>query len=115
MTTIKLTREQILAAQLRRQQVFVPQWGGEVTICEFPVAKRNELMASVLGDDGKTKVSPDIELRLFIAGMYEPAFTPQDAAELQVVSGAAVSMVAQEIMKLNGMDASAQDGARGES
>lgn len=115
MATIKLTREQILAAQLRRQQVYVPQWDGEVTICEFPVAKRNELMAGVLGDDGKAKVSPDIELRLFIAGMYDPAFTPQDAAELQMVSGAAISLVAQAIMKLNGMDNTAQDGARGES
>ena len=115
MATIKLTREQILAAQLRRQQVYVPQWDGEVTICEFPVAKRNEMMAGVMDDTGKVKISPDLELRLFIAGMYNPEFTPDDAAELQRVSSAAISLVAKEILKLNGMDSDAQDTARGES
>lgn len=115
MATIKLTREQILAAQLRTQTLYVPQWDGEVVICEFPVAKRNAMMAGVMDDTGKVKISPDLELSLFIAGMREPEFTPADAAELQRVSSAAISLVAKEILKLNGMDSDAQDNARGES
>ncbi len=111
----RVTRGQLLTAPLRTETVPVPQWGGDVVIGEFPVGKRNELMASVMGDDGKVVVSPDIELRLFIAGMVDPEFAPEDATTLQSVSGAAISLVAKEIMRLNGMDASAQDGARGES
>jgi hypothetical protein len=114
MAKLKLTREAILAAQLRTKEVDVPAWGGSVVISELPVGKRNELMAGMMDADGKIKVSPDIELRLFIAGMYDPEFTPADAAELQTISGAAVSMVAQEIMKLNGLSPDAQDEARGE-
>jgi len=108
----KLTREAILAAQLRTEDI--EAFGGTVTICEMPVGKRNALMASIMGDDGKVKVSPDIELKLFIAGMYDPAFTQDDAADLQNLSGAEVSKVAQAIMKLNGMSPDAQDEARGE-
>lgn len=111
----KLTREAILAAQLRTKDVEVPQWDGIVTICEMPVGKRNALLAEVMDADGKVKVDPEIELRLFIAGMYDPPFTSDDAAVLQSVSGAAVSAVAKEIMALNGMAPDAQDDARGES
>lgn len=111
----KLTREAILAARLRTKEIDVPAWGGSVTICEMPVGKRNALLADVVGEDGKTRVNPDIELKLFIAGMYEPEFTAADAAELQSISGAAVSFVAQEIMRFNGMTPDAQDKARGES
>ena len=111
----KLTRDKILAAQLRTREIDVPAWGGSVVISELPVGKRNELLAGMIDDAGKIKVSPDIELRLFIAGMYDPAFTPDDAASLQAVSGAAVSTVAQEIMRLNGLTPDAQDDARGES
>lgn len=108
----KLSREAILAAKLRTEDV--EAFGGEVTICEMPVGKRNALMAGIMGDDGKVKVSPDIELRIFIAGMYDPPFTQDDAELLQSVSGAEVSKVAQAIMKLNGMTPDAQDEARGE-
>jgi len=109
----KLTREAILASQLRTKDV--EAFGGTVTISEMPVGKRNRLMASIMGEDGKVQVSPDIELRLFIAGMYDPPFTQDDAELLQSVSGAEVSKVAQEVMKLNGMSPDAQDEARGES
>ena len=113
MTKNKLTREQLLAAQLRTEDV--EAFGGVVTICEMPVGKRNGLMASIMDDAGKVKVSPDIELRVFIAGMYDPAFAQEDATALQNVSGAEVSKVASAIMKLNGMSPDAQDAARGES
>ena len=112
MAKMKLTREAILAAQLRTKDI--DAFGGTVTICEMPVGKRNDLMASILGDDGKVQVSPDIELRLFIAGMHDPAFSQADAEALQNVSGAEISKVAQEIMRLNGMSPEAQDDARGE-
>ena len=110
----KLTRESILAAQLKTKEIDVAAWGGSVTISELPVGKRNELMAGMMDSDGKIKVSPDIELRLFIAGMFDPSFTPDDASELQQVSGAVVSTIAQEIMALNGLTPDAQDKARGE-
>jgi hypothetical protein len=111
----KLTRDQILAAPLKTQIVEVPQWDGMVTICEMPVAKRNVLLADMLDPSGNVKITPDIELKLFIAGMYEPSFEANDAAELQAVSSAAVSHVAKAIMALNGMSADSQDDARGES
>ena len=111
----KLTREKILAAQLRTKEIEVPQWEGTVVISEMPVGKRNQLLASMMDSEGKVKVNAEIELNLFIAGMRDPEFSPDDAQQLQAVSGAAVSFVAQEIMKLNGMAPDAQDGARGES
>lgn len=109
----KLTREAILSAQLRTRDI--EAFDGIITISEMPVGKRNKLMASIMNTDGKIQVSPDIELRLFIAGMYDPAFTQDDAEALQLVSGAEVSKVAQAIMQLNGMSPNAQDEARGES
>ena len=111
----KLTRDAILTAPLRTEDVHVAQWGGDVTICEMPVAKRNALLADMLDTSGNVKVSPDIELKLFIAGMYDPQFTQEDAEALQNVSGAAVSEVARAVMQLNGMGADALDDARGES
>jgi len=87
----KLTRDAILRAPLRTKEIEVDQWGGTVTISEMPVAKRNTLLADMLGPDGQVKVSPDIELKLFIAGMHDPLFEPKDAAELQEISAAAVS------------------------
>ncbi len=111
----QLTRDAILSAPLRTKPVEVPQWDGAVTICEMPVAKRNVLLADMLGPDGQVKVSPDIELKLFIAGMYDPAFTAEDAKELQEVSAAAISHVAKAIMVLNGMAEDSLDDARGES
>lgn len=111
--TKKLTREAILSAQLRTRDV--EAFGGTVTISEMPVNKRNALMAGIMDKDGNVKVSPDIELRVFIAGMYDPPFTEDDAELLQSVSGAEVSKVAAEIMRLNGMSPDAQDDARGES
>jgi len=113
MATIKLTRDAILAAQLRTEEV--EAFGGTVTISEMPVGKRNALMASIMDKDGNVNVSPDIELRVFIAGMYDPAFSEDDAEDLQGVSGAEISKVAQAIMRLNGMTSDAQDDARGES
>ena len=112
MSNKKLSREAILAAKLRTEDV--EAFGGTVTICEMPVGKRNALMAGIMDDAGAVKVSPDIELRVFIAGMYDPAFEPEDADALQIVSGAEVSKVAKAIMKLNGMSPDAQDEARGE-
>ena len=110
-----LTREQILRSGLRTKEVQVPQWDGAVTICEIPVSKRTELLRSLVGADGVVKpVDAEIELRLFIAGMREPLFGAEDAAALQDVSGAAVSLVAREIMALNGFLDAAQDEARGE-
>ena len=111
----RLTRESILAAQLRTKEVVVPAWDGSVTICEMPIGKRNAMLQSIMDSDGKVKISPDIELKLFIAGMYDPPFTPDDAELLQSVSGAAVSFVAKEIMQFNGMSPDAADEARGES
>ena len=111
----KLTREAILAAPLSTKEIDVPQWGGTVTISEMAVGKRNAMLKSIMGPDGKVNVDPGIELKLFIAGMYDPAFTSDDAKALQVVSGAAVSYVAKEIMVFNGMAPDASDEARGES
>ena len=109
----KLTRDELLAAQLRTEDV--EAFGGTVTICEMPVGKRNKLMAGVMDAEGKVSVTPDLELRIFIAGMYDPPFTEDDAELLQSVSGAEVSKVAQAIMRLNGLSPDALDEARGES
>lgn len=110
-----VTRDAILAAPLKTKKMLVPQWGGEVVICEMPVYRRNELLGAMMDGQGNVSVSPDIELQVFIAGMYEPAFNVEDAEALRNVSGAAVSDVAKAIMQLNGMAGDSLDDARGES
>ena len=112
----QLSKSAILEAPLTTEQVKVEQWDGEVTIHEMPVGKRQELLAHLLNDDGTTKaVTADIELLLFIAGMHDPEFSEDEAAELQNVSGVAISEVVQAIMKLNGFSGDAVEDARGES
>ena len=82
----------------------------------MPVGKRQELLAHLLNEDGTTKaVTADIALLLFIAGMHDPEFSEDEAAELQNVSGVAISEVVQAIMKLNGFSGDAVEDARGES
>ena len=112
----QLSKNAILEAPLATEQVEVEQWDGEVTIHEMPVGKRQQLLGHLLNEDGSTKaVSADIELQLFIAGMHDPEFGEDEAAELQDVSGVAVSEVVQAIMKLNGFTGDAVEDARGES
>ena len=111
-----LDKGAIFGATLKTETIHVPQWDGDVVIHEMPVGKREELLGQMIDEDGNvTAVTADLELRLFIAGMHEPEFTADDVAELQQVSGAAVSAVAQAIMKLNGFGDDAVDEARGES
>lgn len=111
----RVTKAAIFAAPLVQKEITVPQWDGEVLIGEFPVEQRQTLLKSIMGPDGSVRVSAEIELQVFLAGMVDPEFTPEDGAQMQKVSGAAVSFVAQQIMALNGMTAEAADNARGES
>lgn len=111
----RLTKAQILEAPLRSEEVECPEWGGSVLVGEMPVEKRNVLIARFSAADSEGGISLDLEVDLFVAGVLDPEFDPEDATELQKVSGAVLSRVTKRIMAINGLSADSLDTERGNS
>lgn len=111
-----LSKDKIFASTLKTEEVEVPSWGGSVLVGEFSVARRNELLGKLLDENGKSRpITPELFLDLFISGVVEPEFTPEDAAELQKVSGRVIQDVAEAVLRVNGLGDDALDEARGNS
>lgn len=109
---MRLTREQILAAKLRTEEVEVPEWGGSVLIGEFPVARMQDIIAkfgAVVGND------PRFMVDLLVSCCLDPQFSQEDAEELIGASSAVVLRLATRIMQLNGLTEASLDEARGKS
>jgi hypothetical protein len=111
----RLTKEAVLNAGLRTEDFPVPEWGGEILLGEWPIARSQQMMAMFKGADEVAAQDPAIMVKLFIMGCIEPQFDEDDIPALLETSGAVIIRAAQRVMELNGLTQAAQDAARGKS
>lgn len=95
-----LTREQVLGARVKQQQIEVPQWGGFVTISELSKESEFILRTQAKGPDGQTD-QEKFEKLLFVHCMVEPQFSAEDYDLLVKQAAAPLNLVVTEIVKLN--------------
>jgi len=105
-----LTREQILAAaDIRREQVNVPEWGGSVWVRGLTAAERDLFdLAATVEQNGRRVVNFE-QLRARLAAMTivdengERLFSDDDVELLAAKSGAAVGRIFDVAMRLSGL------------
>lgn len=105
----RLNREQIFSCpDVMEREVEVPEWGGSVLLRTLTKAKqvsvRKQAMNNGQLDDER------LEVFLFIAGVIDPVFTPEDYEALRAKSAAAMDRVLTEIYRGSGM--TKEEGAR---
>lgn len=107
-----LTRDQILSAPLRTEDVEVPEWGGSVTIQELTVDQQQLIAAGV---KGKADAESRANRLTFLEGVIEPAFKPADYEALTKRGAAAMQRVVGAILVLSGMTKAQQEAILGKS
>ena len=95
-----LTAEQISnVVDLNEVDIDVPEWGTAVQLRAFSIDQRDQVLAACTEKDGTVDAKKLIRL-LVVHGVVRPTLT------LDIISGKSFSVVeriAQEVMKLNGM------------
>lgn len=109
-----LNKELILqAADLPRETVNVPEWGGEVLVRGL-TARERDMFEQSLNVDGKTNIA-NIRARLCVLCMVDEAgnrlFSDDDAGALSTKSGAALNRVFEVAQRINGMGKTAAEDA----
>jgi len=109
-----LTREQILGAKRRQQQVDVPEWGGSVTITALTLADRGRALTDLIRSGSDHEGDPaahkeafrDWQIRLLIRSILdesgEPMFGADDLAALAKADGVPVTRIVDAAGALNG-------------
>ena len=95
-----LTAEQIAAVvDLNEVEMDVPEWGTSIKLRAFSIDQRDHILSACTEKDGT--VDAKRLIRLLVAhGVTEPKLS------LEIIAGksfAVVERIAQEVMKLNGM------------
>ncbi len=95
-----LTAEQIShVVDLNEVDLDVPEWGTAIQLRAFSIDQRDQVLAACTEKDGTVDAKKLIRL-LVVHGVVKPTLT------LDIISGksfAVVERIAQEVMKLNGM------------
>lgn len=109
----QLTREQILGApDIKRVQMDVPEWGGEVHIAALTAADRDAFEAHL---QRKREGQPEPPTLAVLAALAlcnakgDRIFTAADASELGKKSDAAIVRVTDRALELGGMGKAAID------
>lgn len=102
-----LTREQILAAaDLPRESVDVPEWGGTVIVQTMTGADRDAFEASVITADGKPNLR-NMRAKLVAACVVDESghrlFTAADIEALGGKSASALERISRVAQRLNRM------------
>lgn len=102
-----LTKSAILgAADLKHEDVDVPQWGGSVRVRVMTGAERDEFRAAIATEDGSLpvgKFSAALVAATCIDEHGERLFTMADVEALQAKSAASIDGPASAAMRLNGL------------
>jgi len=112
-----LTREAILAADdLKREEVQVPEWGGAVCVTTMTGAGRDAWEQSLVGAKGAVNIT-NVRARLVAYTVVDAEgqrlFTDADAEALGRKSAAALDRCAKVAQRLNGLNDTALEDARG--
>ena len=104
------------SADIKSENLSVPQWGVELNVKTMTAVERSRLVASCTSKvDGEDKV--DMEKMyplLIVAAVFDPetgekVFTLEDVSALQDKSAAAIELVASKVMEMSGMTKDAVD------
>jgi hypothetical protein len=112
-----LTKAAILAAaDLKHEDVAVPEWNGSVRVRTMTGTQREVFGASLSGDDGKADMGT-FRVKLVVACVVgedgAALFDFDDVKALSQKSGAALERVFAVASKLNGMAADSVEKAQG--
>lgn len=106
----------LAAADLKHEDVAVPEWGGDVRVRTMTGTQREAFGTALAGDDGKADMGT-FRVKLVVACAVgedgEPLFTFDDVHALSQKSGAALDRVFSAASKLNGMAADSVETAQG--
>jgi hypothetical protein len=98
-----LSMEDILSVEDRTVvAVEVPEWGGSVKIRPFTKRQQIEIRNTGRKPDGDIDVDA-FEMQVFLAGVVEPVFTPEQYNLLMEKSAIALDRVIKEVLRVNDM------------
>ena len=111
-----LTRDQILAVDDRQfEDVSVQEWGGSVRVGSMSALARDRYDEAVVARRDRGTDTQSLRAMLVAFAVVDedgkPLFTIADIDALGTKSGAALTRVAQVVMRLNGMTDEAIEGA----
>lgn len=107
-------RDRILSSKdIKSSVVHVEAWDTDLDIRTLTALERSRLISQCTKSDGNIDLEKMYPL-LIIAGVYDPesgekVFTAEDITLLQDKSAQAIEFVAQEVMRVSGMDNKAVD------
>lgn len=97
-----LTRQQVLeASDLEEATVEIPAWGGAIKVRGFTKAQQQSIRKQAMVDG---KMDEDrFEVLMFIQGVVEPEFGPDDFELLRGKSAMSMDLVLAKILELSGL------------
>ena len=102
-----LTAEQIAQViDLKEVVLDVPEWGTAVKLKAFSIDQRDQILSACTEKDGSVDAKKLIRL-LVVYGVVEPSLTMEI---ISAKSFAVIERIAQEVMKLNGMQKDKEKG-----
>lgn len=110
-TTELLTAAQILeCSDLEEEVVEVPEWGGSVRVRSFSKALQQQIRkdAKIAGEIDSDR----LELLLFISGVVEPKFSPDQYEQLRKKNAKALDRVLKVLNRLSGLGEEALEEAK---
>lgn len=112
MTKKFLTKSDILGSKgLKEKTIFIPEWGGSVTVRELTAGQRDHFEEAIVRRKGR-KVTVDtkgLRARLVVMSVVDPktkdlVFTENDISALMELSGSALDRIFTEASKLSGLN-----------
>lgn len=108
-----LTLEEIrVVADLPRETIEVPEWGGAVVVQGVSVEEGMKILHDTKRVDG-TMDEEKATMLAVIRGVVEPKFTEADLPWLKQKSLGAVTRIAKAFSRLSGLEASKEDAKKG--
>lgn len=109
-----LTAEQILEVKdLNEKDIEVKEWGGSIKIREFTAKQRQEFTKAFAEDIASDEALVKIVSLAAIKEDGSPLFTEEQAQQLKEKSGVILERLAEEVLKLNGLNQNAAKDAKG--
>ncbi len=97
---------------LPEEVVFVPEWDASVRIKAMTKGKVFDLREQSMPSGPESMDERRFELLLLVHGVVEPELSPDHVGVLQQKNNAAIDTILKAILRLNGMDAEAENRAK---
>lgn len=98
----RLTREEILAADIPEREVEVSEWGGSVLVRGMSAGERLRIMEQITDDSDEIDLQ-EAQLMAMIHGVVDPEFSRDDIEVLNNLSSAAIDKITTAYLELSGV------------